>query len=224
MKIDGDGQMDTSKIGELTKPIIDGNADYTKGNRFFNVEAVRNMPKIRILGNLFLSFLTKLSSGYWRIFDPANGFTAVNKNTLQLIPLDKVDNGYFFESDMLFRLNLLEAVVRDVQIPAIYGSEKSNLRIRRVLLEFPIKHLRNFAKRIAYTYYLKDFKIASIELPLGILLGGFGSILGIYSWINGILTNTATQTGTLILIAMSVLVGLQLVLAFLSYDTNNSSE
>ena len=224
VKIDGDGQMDTSKIGELTKPIIDGNADYTKGNRFFNVEAVRNMPKIRILGNLCLSFLTKLSSGYWRIFDPANGFTAVNKNTLQLIPLDKVDNGYFFESDMLFRLNLLEAVVRDVQIPAIYGSEKSNLRIRRVLLEFPIKHLRNFAKRIAYTYYLKDFKIASIELPLGILLGGFGSILGIYSWINGILTNTATQTGTLILIAMSVLVGLQLVLAFLSYDTNNSSE
>jgi dolichol-phosphate mannosyltransferase len=224
VKIDGDGQMDTSRILELTKPIFDGQADYAKGNRFFNVEAVIAMPKIRIFGNLGLSFLTKLSSGYWRIFDPANGFTAISREKLKLIPLNKVDNGYFFESDMLFRLNLLDAVVRDVEMSAIYDNEKSNLRIGRVLFEFPIKHFRNFVKRIVYTYYLRDFKIASIELPLGIGLGGFGLILGVFSWINGILTNSATGTGTLILIAMSILAGLQLVLAFLSYDTNNSSK
>jgi glycosyltransferase involved in cell wall biosynthesis len=222
VKIDGDGQMDTSKILDLAKPVLDGSADYAKGNRFFNVEAVRAMPKIRIIGNLGLSFLTKLSSGYWRIFDPTNGFTAISREKLKSIPLDKVDNGYFFESDMLFRLNLLDAIVRDVEMPAIYDNEKSNLRIRRVLFEFPIKHMKNLTKRIIYTYYLKDFKIASIELPLGIALGGFGLTLGVYSWIKGILTDTATQTGTLILISMSVLAGLQLVLAFLSYDTNNS--
>jgi len=222
VKIDGDGQMDTSRISDLASPILEGFADYAKGNRFFDVEAVRAMPKIRIFGNLGLSFLTKLSSGYWKIFDPANGYTAINREKLKSISLDKVDNGYFFESDILFRLNLLQAKVTDVQMPAIYDNEKSNLRIRRVLFEFPLKHLRNFVKRIAYTYYLRDFNLASIELPLGIVLGGFGLTLGAITWINGMLTSTPTQTGTLILIAMSVLAGLQLLLAFLSYDTNNS--
>lgn len=224
VKIDGDGQMDTSKIRELVNPILNQAADYTKGNRFFNVDAVRAMPKIRIFGNIGLSFLTKLSSGYWKIFDPTNGFTAINIDKLKMIPLNKIDNRYFFESDMLFRLNLIDAKVRDVDMPAIYDNEKSSLKIWRVLLEFPAKHFRNFTKRIAYTYYLRDFKIASIELPLGIALGGFGLIYGFYNWIRGILSDSPTQPGALILISMSILAGLQLVLAFLSYDTNNASK
>ena len=224
VKIDGDGQMDTSKIRELIKPISDGNADYTKGNRFFDIEAVRAMPKIRILGNLGLSFLTKLSSGYWHIFDPNNGYTAISTHKLSEIPLEKIDDGYFFESDMLFRLGLLNTRVLDIPIHAVYGEEKSNLRIVRVLVEFPIKHTRNFCKRILYTYYLRDFNLASIELPLGILLSGFGLTLGAYSWLHGMVTNTTTQTGTLVLIAMSFLSGLQLVLAFFSYDTNKGNK
>jgi dolichol-phosphate mannosyltransferase len=224
VKIDGDGQMDNSKIEELVGPIKSGLADYTKGNRFFNVEAVRAMPKIRILGNIGLSFLTKLSSGYWQIFDPNNGFTAIARNKLKSIPLDKVDNRYFFESDMLFRLNLEGSKIKDVSLPAIYGNEKSNLKIRRVFFEFPYKHFRNFAKRIMYVYYLRDFNLASIELPLGMFLGGFGLTLGVYSWIRSFVTSTPTQTGTLILISMSFLAGLQLILAFLSYDTNNGNK
>jgi glycosyltransferase involved in cell wall biosynthesis len=224
VKIDGDGQMDTTRISQLTMPIIQGLADYSKGNRFFDVEAVRSMPKIRIFGNLGLSFLTKLSSGYWRIFDPANGFTAINLEKLKSLPLHKIDNGYFFESDLLFRLNLLDAAVLDIEMPAIYNNEKSNLKISRVMFEFPAKHFRNLVKRIGYTYYLRDFNLASIELPLGLFLGGFGLILGAFSWTKGLVTSSPTQTGTLILIAMSVLGGLQLVLAFLSYDTNNSSK
>lgn len=186
VKIDGDGQMDTSKISELVKPILIGHADYTKGNRFFDIEAVRAMPKIRIFGNLGLSFLTKLSSGYWRIFDPNNGFTAISSIKLKKIPLNKIDDGYYFESDMLFRLNLDQTVVRDVPMPAIYASEKSNLRIRRIILEFPAKHFRNLIKRIAYSYYLRDFNLASIELPLGLFLIFFGTILGAHSWYQGL--------------------------------------
>jgi dolichol-phosphate mannosyltransferase len=223
VKIDGDGQMDTSRIADLVGPIKAGRADYTKGNRFFNVEAVRAMPKIRIFGNLVLSFITKLSSGYWQIFDPNNGYTAIEIDKLKSIPLEKVDNRYFFESDMLFRLRMENALVRDVDMPAIYESEKSNLKIRRVLIEFPLKHFRNFIKRIIYLYYLRDFNLASIELPLGLLLSGFGISLGLYSWIHGLITSSATQTGTLVLIAMSVLAGLQLILAFFSFDTNNQS-
>ena len=222
VKVDGDGQMNTSKIEELINPIRIGHADYTKGNRFFDVEAVRAMPKIRIMGNLGLSFLSKLSSGYWRIFDPNNGFTAITNKKLVSLPLDKIDDGYFFESDMLFRLNLSNTQVIDVAMPAIYVNEKSNLKIQRVLIEFPFKHLRNLIKRITYTYYLRDFNLASIELPMGIFLCGFGSILGIYNWVHGIITTTSTQTGTLVLISMSFLAGLQFIIAFLSYDTNNS--
>lgn len=224
VKIDGDGQMDSTRILDLVTPILEGAADYTKGNRFFDVEAVRQMPKIRIFGNLALSFITKLSSGYWQIFDPNNGFTAVSKSILNKIKLEKVDDRYFFESDMLFRLNLANARVLDIPLPAIYGNEKSQLKIKRVLFEFTLKHIRNIVKRILYTYYLRDFKLASIELPLGLLLGTFGLVLGFYSWVRGIITATATQTGTLILIAMSILAGLQLVLAFLSYDTNTSGK
>lgn len=226
VKIDGDGQMDTSKVGELVNPILVGRADYTKGNRFFDIDAVRAMPKVRIFGNLGLSFLTKLSSGYWRVFDPNNGFTAITGNTLEKINLKKVDNRYFFESDMLFRLNLLDSKVTDIPMPAIYENEKSNLRIRRVLFEFPWKHSRNFTKRIIYSYYLRDFNLASIELVAGIFLFSFGFLLGIVSWTQSVLAGVATETGTTVLVAISLLAGLQLLLAFFSFDTtkNNNKE
>lgn len=222
IKIDGDGQMDASKIMDLIDPILANHSDYTKGNRFFEIDAVQQMPKIRILGNLGLTFMTKFSTGQWHIFDPNNGFTAVRGTTLKKLNLNKIDDGYFFESDMLFRLSLVQARVKDVPLPAIYSNEKSNLKVKRVLFEFPAKHIRNYLKRIAYTYYLRDFNLASIELPLGLLLSGFGITLGGYSWMHGIITATPTPTGTLILVAMCFLAGLQLILAFLSHDTNNS--
>ena len=222
IKIDGDGQMDSSRITDLIIPILTNQSDYTKGNRFFEIDAVQEMPKIRIIGNLCLTFMTKFSTGLWHVFDPNNGFTAIRGSVLKKLNLDKIDDRYFFESDMLFRLNLVQARVNDVPLPAIYGEEKSNLRIKRVLFEFPLKHGRNYVKRIAYTYYLREFNLASIELPLGVLLSGFGLILGGYSWVHGMITQTQTATGTLILIAMSFLSGLQLILAFLSYDTSNT--
>jgi hypothetical protein len=213
--------MDTTRIGELIKPILNGSGEYTKGNRFFDVEAVRAMPKIRIVGNLGLSFFTKLSSGYWRVFDPNNGFTAISSKQLKSIPIDKIDNRYFFESDMLFRLNLAGATVTDVPMPAIYDDEKSSLKISRVLIEFPIKHARNLVKRIAYTYYLRDFNLASIELPVGVMLSLYGTGLGLKSWLTGLHTQQPTEPGTLILVALSILMGFQLVLAFFSFDMND---
>lgn len=224
VKIDGDGQMDCSRISELIRPIILKQADYTKGNRFSDLDSIRQMPKLRIFGNLVLSFMAKLSTGYWNIFDTNNGFTAISGSFLKEIKLDKIDNGYFFESDMLFYLSLANAHVVDISLPAIYGDEKSSINLVRVLFEFPIKHARNLFKRILYTYYLRDFNLASIELLLGILLIGFGLISGLNNWLHGMVTNTVTNTGALILIAMSTLGGLQLLLAFVSYDTKNQSK
>ena len=132
VKIDGDGQMDPSLISDFVSPIIAGNADYTKGNRFFNLEKISEMPKIRLFGNAVLSFMTKLSSGYWELFDPTNGYTAIHSEVAKHLPLDKISQRYFFETDMLFRLNTLGAVVIDIPMDAKYEDEVSNLKVSRL--------------------------------------------------------------------------------------------
>lgn len=221
VKVDGDGQMDTTKIHKLIKPILNGDADYTKGNRFFDIETLSNMPKIRVFGNLILSFFAKISSGYWNVFDPNNGFTAITSSMLKTLPLEKLEKRFFFESDMLFRLYLSRARVIDVPIKSIYKDEVSNLKIGKATLDFSKKHLRNFIKRIFYTYYLRDFTVASVELPIGLLFFFFSSWLGIKSWIHSHLSGIPTQTGTQVLVAISFLAGMQLLISFIDFDTDN---
>jgi dolichol-phosphate mannosyltransferase len=218
IKMDGDGQMDPGMLPSLARPIANGLADYCKGNRFFDLRGLQGMPKLRVFGNATLSLLTKLSSGYWNLFDPTNGFTAIDATAARNLPFDKISNRYFFETDMLFRLNLIRAVVVDVPMKAQYGDEQSNLKISRVLIEFPIKHTRNFLKRIFYNYYLRDMSIASFELAFGIILSLFGIIFGGASWIHALAANRTASAGTVMLAALPMLTGLQLLLAFLSFD------
>ena len=221
VKLDGDGQMDSNRIKTLIKPLVDRFADYSKGNRFFSVEQIHLMPKKRILGNIILSFFSKISSGYWNIFDPNNGFTAINRLALERISIEKLSERYFFESDMLFRLNLARAVVVDIAMPPIYGDEVSNLSIKRTLFEFPLKHTRNFMKRLIYSYGLRDFSVASLEIIIGTILILFSSVYGIYNLQHSYYLDQPTEVGTLILIAMSFLSGLQLLLSFLAFDIEN---
>lgn len=221
VKIDGDGQMDPSLIPDFIEPILTGEADYTKGNRFFYLEEIRAMPKVRLFGNAVLSFMTKLSSGYWDLFDPTNGYTAIHADVARHLPFEKISHRYFFETDMLFRLNTLRAVVVDVPMDAHYGDEVSNLKVSKIVGEFLIKHIRNFLKRIFYNYYLRDMSLGSIELPLGLLLLLFGIGFGICHWMNSFQEGIATPVGTVMLAMLPVLMGFQLVLAFLSYDISN---
>lgn len=218
VKLDGDGQMDPKTIPDLIVPIVDRNADYTKGNRFDNLAGLSEMPGIRVLGNGGLSLLTKLSTGYWNISDPTNGFTAIHAEVLKMLPLEMISKRFFFESDMLFRLSVIRAVVWDVAMSARYGSEKSNLSILKSLLEFPGKHFKNFHKRLFYNYYLRDMSAASLELPLGVALGWFGLIFGLTKFSESLATGVAATAGTVMLSAVPVILGFQLVLAFLSYD------
>lgn len=221
VKIDSDGQMDPALIMDFVFPIVNGEADYTKGNRFFDLEKVSSMPKVRLFGNAVLSLMCKLSSGYWNLFDPTNGYTAIHADVARHLPFNKISKRYFFETDILFRLNTLRAVVVDVPMDAKYGDEVSNLKISKIIGEFFVKHVRNFSKRIFYNYFLRDMSLASIELPVGLLLLGFGSIYGGYHWINSVQTGIATPAGTVMLSAMPVLIGLQLILGFLSYDISS---
>ena len=218
VKVDGDGQMDPSLIPEFIAPIVAGEADYAKGNRFFNPEDVRGMPKGRLVGNAILSLMTKLSSGYWNLFDPMNGFTAIHGDVAGHLPLDKISKGYFFETEMLIRLNTLRAVVVDVPMSANYGDERSNLKVSQIGGEFLWKHIRFLFKRIGYNYYLRDLSLASIQLPLGLLLLFFGIGFGGYHWIESARAGLPTSAGTVMLAALPLLVGIQLVLAFIGFD------
>ncbi len=218
VKVDGDGQMDAALIPELVAPILSGHADYTKGNRFFDLEEIRAMPNLRLFGNAVLSLVSKLSSGYWNLFDPTNGFTAIHREAARRLPVRKISRRYFFESDLLFRLNTLGAVVVDIPMAARYGEEVSNLRISRIVHEFVFKHLRNFGKRVFYNYYLRGMSMGSIELPLGIALLGFGGIHGLAHWLSGIEAQGTTPAGTVMLAGLPVILGMQLILAFIGQD------
>lgn len=221
VKIDGDGQMNPILIPSFIAPIKAHEADYTKGNRFFDLEEVRAMPGIRLFGNAVLSLMTKLSSGYWDLFDPTNGYTAIHADIARHLPFKKISRRYFFETDILFRLNTLRAVVIDVPMSAVYGDEVSNLKISKIVGEFLIKHFRNFMKRIFYNYYLRDLSVASIELPLGILLLSGGTTFGTWHWLLSAREGILSTAGTVMLSAMPIIMGMQLILSFLNFDISS---
>ena len=218
VKLDGDGQMDARLVPHLIAPLRARTADYAKGNRFFHPDYLLRMPKLRVLGNTLLSFANKLISGYWDLMDPANGFTAIHRTALQSVPLDKIDPRYFFESDMLFRLNVARAVVADLPMRAVYADEKSNLRIGRVLLVFPWQYLNRFVKRLCFNYFLREFNAGTLALLFGLLLVASGTVFGLYHWMAGEFSGTEATAGTVMLAALPVILGFQLLLFFLQFD------
>lgn len=219
VKIDGDGQMDPVLLPRLVRPILDGEADYAKGNRFHDLDLLREMPITRLAGNSALSFFSKLSSGYWNIFDPTNGYVAIHGEVLEALPHDKIARRYFFESDMLFRLNLERAVVADVPMAARYRGETSSLKIAEEIPRFLHAHLRNIGKRLFYSYVLRDFSIASIYLLLALLLIPMGALLGIVGWSWNAAHGLESSPGTVMLAGLPVILGVQFLLGFLAYDT-----
>jgi glycosyltransferase involved in cell wall biosynthesis len=221
VKIDGDGQMDPGVLDRLVSPILNGRADYTKGNRFFDIELLKEMPRRRVFGNAVLSIVNKICSGYWNIADPTNGYTAIHASVLALLPLDKVDRRFFFESDMLFRLNVMRAVVADVPLAAHYADEVSNLSVTWTSLEFPGKYLARFVKRIFYSYFLRDFSAGTMALVLGSALTIAGGTFGAWRWYLGALTGRPATSGEVMLSGLPVLVGCQLLISAVNFDIAN---
>ena len=221
VKLDGDGQMNPQLISGLIQGILDGNADYVKGNRFFFLDELIQMPKMRIFGNIILSFFSKFATGYWNIADPTNGFTAIHRKVLNLIPFNKINKGYLFESDMLFRLSILRACVVDFPMKSVYGNETSNLEIKKVIFPFLKGYLIHFLKRIIYNFFIKDFNFSSVSLILSIILLFIGSSFGFYFWALSIQSGIYTSSGQVMLVALPLIFGFQFLLSFINFDISN---
>lgn len=221
VKLDGDGQMDPALIPNLSRLIMLGRADYVKGNRFHRISDVSGMPPVRLLGNAALSFLTKLSSGYWQLFDPTNGFTAIQRDVLAEMNLDSLAKRYFFESDMLYSLNQMRAVVAEMPMGAVYGDEPSSLSPMRVIGPFFKGNLRNFCRRLVYTYFIRNFSLASLELLLSLPMILFGLCYGVLHWIHSMTSMVPAASGVVMTAALPLIIGTQLLLSWLNYDVSN---
>lgn len=218
IKLDADGQMDAHQIPTLIEPILEGRSDYCKGSRFENPRHLKNMPWIRIAGNAGLSLMSKISSGYWSVNDPTNGFTAISSKALSEIEIDLLDDGFFFESDMLFRLRLQRARVHDVPMASKYGDETSHLRPLRQVVPFFLRHLRNFGKRIVYQYFIREWSPGSFLLPSATSLALFSLTFGIQTWRQSLDSGIAATPGTSALVMLTAILSIQLWLSFLQFD------
>jgi dolichol-phosphate mannosyltransferase len=221
VKMDSDDQMDSEYLIPLLMPILRGEADYTKGNRFLHLTQLSQMPKIRIFGNLWLSIFTKFSSGYWNVFDPTNGYTAIHKDAYARLETKRIDLRYFFEISMLNELGIQQAVVRDIYIPAKYQDEVSHLSITQTLVTFPSKIIKGLLRRIWIRYFIRDFSTFSINLICGSGLFLFGLIFGMYHWIQSNHSQVAATTGTVMLAVLPLILGFQLLLQAFIEDTHN---
>jgi glycosyltransferase involved in cell wall biosynthesis len=220
IKMDGDGQMDVSYFDSMLKAVLEEKCDFVKGNRFFDQKMLQKMPAMRRFGNIGMGFLIKMASGYWNIFDPTNGFFCIHTSLLKRIDFNRISKRFFFESSLLIELYYTGAIIKDIAMPAIYAEEKSNLSIWKTLFTFPPKLFKAFLRRIWLRYFIYDFNIGSLYIFFGVPLFLFGLIFGIIKWIHYASLQTASPTGTIMIAVISLVLGLQMILAAIQFDVS----
>jgi len=173
----GDGQMDPVDLPSILDPVVEGEVDYTKGNRLFTGEAYKQIPKVRYFGNAVLSLLTKIASGYWNVADSQSGYTAINKVALNAIDWDKMYKGYGQPNDLLVRLNICSLRVKDIHIKPVYNvGEKSGIRIRKVIFTISWLLIKLFFWRLKEKYVIRDFHPLIFFYLLGLFLLGINFV------------------------------------------------
>jgi glycosyltransferase involved in cell wall biosynthesis len=222
VKMDADGQMDPEDMWWLCSPIADDLIDYSKGNRFYVVNANRAMPAKRKFGSVVLSFMTKIASGYWHVFDSQCGFTAVRTGMLRLIDLDRIATDYFFENDMLIALNPVGARVADVPTATRYGSEISDVSITRVALTFPPRLIGRWWSRMIRKHFVLDFSAVGVLIMFAVPLVLFGVIYGGYNWYLSAQQGVPATTGTVMLAVLPIIIGTQMALQAFVMEVGSS--
>jgi glycosyltransferase involved in cell wall biosynthesis len=221
VKMDGDGQMDPVFLPELVKPILAGQADFVKGNRFGRLESITRMPFHRRIGNLSWSFLVKAGSGYWNLFDPNNGYLALDADVYNRLDLHYLHPRYFFETSLLVELNLVRAVTVEVSMPAIYAGEPSSLSVMTVLWTFPGLLISRFFRRLWLQYFVLNFSVGTIFVTLGSLMSLFGAIWGTVWWRNSIISGEPATAGTVMVASLPLILGFQMLLQALTLDVQS---
>jgi glycosyltransferase involved in cell wall biosynthesis len=217
----GDAQMDPQYLPALLDKVTDEGYGFAKANRFYAPESFQGMPGHRVFGNIVLSFLTKMASGYWNLFDPQNGYTAVRTDVLKRVPLDRVAKRYSFENDLLIHLNILQVPAIDVPIPAVYGDEVSSIRLGKVVPELLNRLTVGFWTRIWYRYVLWSFSAIALLLFVGLFMFLFG--LAISIWLLFVtIGQPAATAGTVMLAALPLIVGIQMLISALQLDIQST--
>jgi glycosyltransferase involved in cell wall biosynthesis len=219
----GDAQMDPAYLTHLLDPIADDGYGFTKANRFFAAGSYQGMPKLRIFGNILLSFLTKLASGYWHLFDPQNGYTAVTTEALRRLDLDGIARRYEFENDLLINLSIADVPAADIPIPAVYAEEVSNIKLRKVIPAISFLLFRGFFRRVMLKYVLRSFSPIALLLFSGMVLMLWSIGFGLWVLAHTIGPSTAS-TGTVLLCVAPFLVAVQLLLNALTLDIQESPD
>jgi glycosyltransferase involved in cell wall biosynthesis len=220
----GDAQMDPADLPKLLDPVVEGTADYSKGNRLFSGEAWKVIPKTRYWGNGILSFLTKIASGYWHIADSQSGYGAVTLEVLKTIQLDSIYKRYGMPNDFLVRLNVYHFRVRDVPVKPIYGiGERSGIKIYKVIFTLSFLLLRLFLWRLKEKYVIRDFHPLVFFYLMGFLLTPIGVIFGGYLVIFRFLIGPVAATSALFA-AFFTISGLQTLFFAMWFDMEYNKE
>jgi glycosyltransferase involved in cell wall biosynthesis len=222
--IAADNQMDPIELPDLVGPVARGEVEYAKANRLVSGEAWEVIPRTRYLGNAVLSLLTKIASGYWHVADSQAGYTAISRDALARLDLDRVYPGYGFPNDLLVHLNVQNARVRDVPSRPIYGvGERSGIRLRRVIPRISWLLFKGFWWRMGQKYVIRDFHPLVLFYFLGITLFGLGVASGITYTVLRVLGNPI-PAATAVLVALLVISGLQLLLFAMWFDMESNKD
>jgi glycosyltransferase involved in cell wall biosynthesis len=213
-----DNQMDPSELQSLVEPVARGEVEYAKANRLFSGEAWNVIPHTRYLGNAILSLLTKIASGYWHVADSQAGYTAVSREALADLDLDRLYPRYGFPNDVLVHLNVQNARVRDVRSRPIYDvGEQSGIRLRSVVPRISWLLFKGFWWRMGHKYVIRDFHPLVFFYAFGVLMTLAGFVLGLVEVVLRIAGNEIT-TPTIVLVAVLFIAGLQLTLFAMWFD------
>lgn len=220
----GDAQMDPEELAQVIEPVVNGEADYVKGNRLFTGEAWRRMPRYRFFGNNVLSLMTRIASGYWHVADAQGGYTAISLRALEMLDLDRISKGYEFENSMLIHLNVFNLPVVNVPVRPIYGiGEESGIRLWRVIPSMSWYLLKGFFWRLKEKYVVRDFHPLLLFYTSALILSVPGFIFGAYLVIYRLFVGTVSATSALFAVLLFVS-GLQLLLFAIWLDMEYGRE
>jgi glycosyltransferase involved in cell wall biosynthesis len=219
-----DNQMDPGDLEALVGPVARGEVDYAKANRLFTGQAWKLIPRSRYLGNAVLSLLTKIASGYWHVADSQSGYTAVGRETLELLDLDAIYRRYGFPNDMLVHLNVVNARVRDFPSRPIYGvGERSGIRYRSVVPRISWLLFKGFWWRMREKYVIRDFHPLVFFYALGFLMTLAGLVLGIVETVLRLMGNEI-PVATIVLVALLLISGTQFTLFAMWFDMESNRD